>query len=294
MLLLSILTTALCTHQYQEEPWTNPNLATCNPVGADQLKISCSVTAVSYNFAIQWQRSSIRSNAGRTGQTVDEGGRYSVTNQVLYVRQVAQGRVSQLTINNVTAEDLGYYWCVVMMRLNPLPNPSRILHLTNFCASSTVCNSLLLNNHSDKSDVHCANENTSIILQDPSILQSKCVQPTSTPANGEVEATSTRYGLDPTTDLLLPSQTISEKNISTPRSDDGSSTTGLPSPHSTLIYTQPLPTGVVSGSVDDVVTQQLIWMSVGIATAIVVTSIVFILILIVCTCTQYKRRRGKG
>ena len=292
MLLLSIYTTAQCTHQYHQEPWTNPDLATCNPVGADHLKIACLVTAISYNFAIQWQQGSIRSNAGRTGQTVSGGGRYSVTDQVLRHQNQALGRVSQLTINNITAEDLGYYWCVVMMRLNPLPNPSRILHLTNFCASSTVCNSLQLNNQLDKSDVHCANDNRSIILQDPSILQSKCVQPTSTPANVEVEATSTRYGPDLTTDLLLPSQTIINDIINTPHSDDGSSTTGLPSPHSTLIYTQPLPTGVVSGSVDDVVTQQLIWMSVGIATAIVVTSIVFILILIVCT--QYKRRRIKG
>jgi len=104
----------------------------------------CSV--LGYNFAIEWHRSSTRDDGGSNGETVNEGGRYSVTSKVLRWRSAVIGSVSELTIRNVTEEDLGYYWCVVVKDSNPLPNPSRILHLTNFCASSMVCGSLQLNN----------------------------------------------------------------------------------------------------------------------------------------------------
>ena len=97
-------------------------------------------------FAIEWHRSSTRDDAGSNGETVNEGGRYSVTSEVLHWRLAVIGRVSELTIRNVAEEGLGYYWCVVVKDSNPLPNPSRILHLTNFCASCTVCGSLQLNN----------------------------------------------------------------------------------------------------------------------------------------------------
>jgi len=271
------------------------------------MKILCSV--LGYNFAIEWHRSSTRDDAGSNGETVNEGGRYSVTSEVLRWRLAVIGRVSELTIRNVTKEDLGYYWCVVVKDSNPLPNPSRILHLTNFCASSTVCGSLQLNNRFNEPDFHCATDNKEIILQNPSILQTKCVQPTSTPANVQtiytqygpiptstpsgIEATNVQYGPIPTTYLLLPPLNSNENIINTSRSNAGSRTivngADLHSRHSTPVYTQLLPTSVVS---DDIDTQQLIWMSGGIAIAIVLTSIVFIIVLIMCI--QYKKRRVKG
>ena len=219
------------------------------------------------------------------------------------------GRVSELTIMNVREEDLGYYWCVVIRNSNPLPNPSRILHLTNFCASSTVCGSLQLNSRFNESAFHCATDNKEIILQNPSLLQTKCVQPTLTPSNiqatytqygpipistpSSIQDTNTQHGPIPTTYLLLPSLNSNENIINTSRSNAGSRTIAdLHSPPSTPVYTQLLPTSVVSGRVDDVDTQQLIWMSVGIAIAIVLTSIMFIIVLIMCI--QYKKRRVKG
>jgi len=195
------------------------------------MKILCSV--LGYNFAIEWHRSSTRDDAGSISETstVRQGGRYSVTSEVLPWRI---GRVSELTIRNVTKEDLGYYWCVVVKDSNPLANPSRILHLTNFCASSTVCGSLQLNNRFNEPEFHCATDNKEIILQNPSILQTKCVQPTSTPANVQttytqyrpiptstpscIEATSTQYGPTTTTYLLLPPLNNNENIINTSRS----------------------------------------------------------------------------
>ena len=219
------------------------------------------------------------------------------------------GRVSELTIMNVREEDLGYYWCVVIRNSNPLPNPSRILHLTNFCASSTVCGSLQLNSRFNESAFHCATDNKEIVLQNPSLLQTKYVQPTSTPSNiqatytqygpiptstpSSIQDTNTQCGPIPTTYLLLPPLNSNNNIINTSRSNAGSRTivngADLHSPHSTPVYTQLLPTSVVS---DDVDTQQLIWMSVGIAIAIVLTAVVLALLFIMCI--QYKKRRIKG
>ena len=298
----------MCTHRYQDEPWTNPNLTTCNPVGAHHMKFLCSVLGFPYSFAIEWHRSSTRDDAGSISETstVRQGGRYSVTSEVLPWRL---GRVSELTIMNVREEDLGYYWCVVIRNSNPLPNPSRILHLTNFCTSSTLCGSLQLNSRFNESAFHCATDNKEIILQNPSLLQTKCVQPTLTPSNiqatytqygpiltstpSSIQDTNTQHGPIPTTYLLLPSLNSNENIINTSHSNAASRTIAdLHSPPSTPVYTQLLPTSVVSGRVDDVDTQQLIWMSVGIAIAIVLTSIMFIIILIMCI--HYKKRRVKG
>jgi len=182
------------------------------------MKILCSVPG--YNFAIEWHRSSTRDDAGSNGETVNEGGRYSMTSEVLRWRLAVIGR------------DLGYYWCVVVKGSNPLLNPSKILHLTNFCASNTVCGSLQLN--FDEPEFHCVTDSKEIILQNPLILQTKCVQPTSTPANIQttytqyrpiptstpscIEATSTQYGPTPTTYLLLPPLNNNENIINTSRS----------------------------------------------------------------------------
>ena len=61
----------------------------------------------------------------------------------------------------------------------------------------------------------------------------------------------------------------------------------VPSPHSTVVYTEPLPTDVVSDSDSDT---QLNWLYVGIAMAIVLTAVAVILILVICI--RYKKRRG--
>ena len=60
----------------------------------------------------------------------------------------------------------------------------------------------------------------------------------------------------------------------------------LPSP-STVVYTEPLPTVMVSDGDSDT---QLNWLYVGIAMAIVLTAVAVILILIICI--RYKKKRG--
>ena len=80
----------------------------------------------------------------------------------------------------------------------------------------------------------------------------------------------------------LPLQTVTGKSdvIRAPGLEDKMKTSiKLLSPHSTIVYTEPLPTDVVSGGDSDT---QLIWLYVAIVMAVVLTAIAVILSLIIC------------
>ena len=80
------------------------------------------------------------------------------------------------------------------------------------------------------------------------------------------------------------------KATSAPGLEDKMETsTKLSSSHSTVVYTEPLPTDVVSGGDSDT---RLIWLYVGIAMAVVLTAIAVILSLIICI--QCKKWGVKG
>ena len=90
----------------------------------------------------------------------------------------------------------------------------------------------------------------------------------------------------------LPLQTVTGKSgvIRAPGLEDKVKTSiKLLSPHSTVVYTEPLPTDVVSGGDSDT---RLIWLYVGIAMAVVLTAIAVILSLIICI--QCKKWGVKG
>ena len=273
-----------CTHQYILQPWTNPELASCNP---HNLTTVCSVTA-SESFTLEWYYSKLSSNAGRSGRVLNDiGGNYFVELPVKGELQNGAFRMSShLTIINVTSNEFGYYWCMVKVRNSDmiLPNPSRILHLSNICASVPVCNSSIQLYQQWPND-SCANEdNKNITL--PETLQ--CNQPTSTPDNvASIQPTRTEHLMDSSTTLLL--QTVTDKSgvVSAPGLEDKMKT--LLSPHSTVVYTEPLPTDVVSGGDSD---PRLIWLYVGIAMAVVLTAIAVILSLIICI--QCKKQGVKG
>ena len=265
------------------EPWTNPELASCNP---HNLTTVCSVTASESSFTLEWYYSKLSSNAGRSGRVLNDiGENYFVELPVKGELQNGAFRVSsQLTIMSVTSNEIGYYWCMVRVRSSDtiLPNPSRILHLGNICASAPVCNSSIQLYQQWPND-SCANEdNKNITL--PGTLQ--CNQ--STPDNvASIQPTRTEHLMDSSTTLLL--QTVTDKSgvVRAPGLEDRMKT--LLSPHSTVVYTEPLPTDVVSGGDSD---PRLIWLYVGIAMAVVLTAIAVILSLIICI--QCKKQGVKG
>ena len=259
-----------CTHQYILQPWTNPELASCNP---HNLTTVCSVTA-SESFTLEWYYSKLSSNAGRSGRVLNDiGENYFVELPVKGELQNGAFRMSShLTIINVTSNEFGYYWCMVKVRNSDmiLPNPSRILHLSNICASVPVCNSSIQLYQQWPND-SCANEdNKNITL--PGTLQ--CNQPTSTPDNvASIQPTRTEHLMNSST--TLPLQTVTGNRA--PGLEDKMETSiKLLSPHSTIVYTESLPTDVVSGGDSDT---RLI---VAIVMAVVLTAIAVILILIIC------------
>ena len=281
-----------CTHRYILEPWTNPELASCNPHGSYNLTTLCSVTGSESSFTLQWYYSKTSSNAGRNKDNINNiGENYFV--RTLVEDELVNGAfrtLSQLTIMNVTANDFGYYWCVVRNSGTLLPNPSTILHLSNVCPSGPVCNSSIRLYYQWPND-SCANhDNKNITL--PEMLQ--CNR-TSTPDNvASIRPTRTVHPMD--SSATLPLHTVTGKS----GGDNIIRATGLEdkvktimlhvsSPCSTVVYTEPLPTDVVSDSDSDT---QLNWLYVGIAMAIVLTAIAVILILIICI--QCKKRRVKG
>ena len=277
-----------CTHRYLLEPWTNPELATCNPHGSYNLTTVCSVAASESSFTLEWCYSRSSSNAGHSGSDIlkNVGEKYFVKRVEDQLVNGAHRMLSHLMIINVTANDFGYYWCMVRLRNSGtlLPNPSMILHLSNVCASAPVCNSSIQLYHQWPND-SCANQdNKNITL--PGMLQ--CNQ--SMPDNvASIRSTRTVHPMD--SSATLPLQTVTSKSGS-----DVIRPSGLEdkimlhaSPHSTIVYTEPLPTGVVSDGDSDT---QLNWLYVAIAMAIVLTAITVILIPIICI--QCKKWGVKG
>ena len=249
----------------------------------------CSVTG-SESFTLEWYYSKLSSNAGHSGRVLNDiGENYFVELTVQDELQNGAFRMSShLTIMSVTSNEFGYYWCMVRVRNSDrlLPNPSRILHLSNICALTPVCNSSI-HLYQWQND-SCANEdNKNITL--PETLQ--CNQPTSTPDNvASIQPTRTEHLMDSSTTLLLQTVTGKSGVIRPPGLEDKMETsTKLPSPHSTIVYTEPLPTDVLSGGDSDT---RLIWLYVGIAMAVVLTAIAVILSLIICI--QCKKWGVKG
>ena len=176
--MLSTHTAGTCTYRYLLEPWTNPELASCNPRGSHNLTTVCSVTANESSFTLQWYYSKSSFNAGHSGDILNNIGENHVVRSD--ENQIENGTfitLSHLTIINVTVNNFGYYWCMVRLKNSGtlLPNSSTILHLSNVCASGPVCNSsLLLYRH--WSIDSCANhDNKKIVI--PETLQ--CIRPTS-------------------------------------------------------------------------------------------------------------------
>ena len=346
----------ICTYHYILEPWTNPELAFCNPHGSHNLTTMCSVTASESSFTLEWYYSKLSSNAGHSGRVLNNiGKKYFVTIDEHQIENETFIMLSHLIITNVTSNEFGYYWCMVRVRNSDtlLPNPSRILHLSNICDSAPVCNSSLLLYHPYWPDSSCANhDNMNIIF--PETLQ--CIQPTSMPENAvgiqpnrtmhpppiltlqsvtgksdnvpsledEVKTHNTKLPFPHSTIVFVfgpgneatstpgledkmktstkppspesPHSTIvflnepGNKATSAPGLEDKMETsTKLPSSHSTVVYTEPLPTDVVSGGDSDT---RLIWLYVGIAMAVVLTAIAVILSLIICI--QCKKWGVKG
>ena len=195
---------------------------------------------------------------------------------------------------NVSADDFGYYWCMVRVRNQGalLPNPSTILHLGNVCASAPVCNSSI-QLYRDWPNYSCANQdNNNITL--PEMLQ--CNQSTSRTPDDVTSIRSSRTAHPMDSSATLPLQIVTGKSggdniIRATGLEDKVKTIMLhvPSPSSTVVYTEPLPTVMVSDGDSDT---QLNWLYVGIAMATVLTAVAVILILIICI--QCKKRRVKG
>ena len=285
-----IHTAGNCTHRYLLEPWTNPELATCNPHGSYRLTTLCSVTASESSFTLEWYYSKSSSNAGRNRDNINNiGENYFV--RTLVEDQLVTGAfrtLSQLTIMNVTVNNFGYYWCMVRLRNSGtlLPNPSMILHLSNVCPSGPVCNSSIRLYYQWPND-SCANhDNNNITL--PEMLQ--CNRTTSTQNNvASIRPTRIVHPMD--SSATLPLQTVTGKRggdvVRPSGSEDKVKTSINLPPPSTVMYTEPLPTVMVSdGDSEDTK------LYVGIAMAIVLTAIAVILILIICI--QCKKRRVKG
>ena len=280
-------------YRYLLEPWTNPELATCNPHGSYRLTTLCSVTGSESSFTLEWYYSNSSSNAGRNSDNINNiGENYFV--QTLVEDELENGAfrtLSQLTIINVTVNNFGYYWCMVRLRNSGtlLPNPSTILHLSNVCPSGPVCNSSIRLYYQWPND-SCANhDNNNITL--PEMLQ--CNRTTSTSDNvASIRPSRTAHPMD--SSATLPFQTITGKrggDVVRPSGSEDKVKTSikLPSPRSTVVYTEPLPTVMVSDSDSDT---QLNWLYVGIAMAIVLTAVAVILILIICM--HYKKWKVKG
>ena len=247
----------------------------------------CSVTASESSFTLEWYYSKSSSNAGHSGDILNSVG------EKYFVEPVVQDQLvtgafrmsSHLTIMNVTGNEFGYYWCMVRLRNSgTLPNPSTILHLSNICASGPVCNSSIQFYHHWPNN-SCANhDNKNITL--PEMLQCNQSMPDNDAAN--IRPTRTVHPMDSLATLSL--QIITGKSgsdvIRPSGSEDKMKTSiKLPSPPSTVVYTEPLPTVVVSDT-------RLNWLYVGIAMAIVLTAIAVILILIICI--QCKKWGVKG
>ena len=314
----------------------------------------CSVTASESSFTLEWYYSKISSNAGHSGRVLNNIGKnYFVTIDEHQIENETFIMLSHLIITNVTSNEFGYYWCMVRVRNSDtlLPNPSRILHLSNICDSAPVCNSSLLLYRPYWPDSSCANhDNMNIIF--PETLQ--CIQPTSTPENAvgiqpnrtmhpppiftlqsvtagksdnvpsledEVKTHNTKLpsphstivfvfgpGNEATSAPGLENKMKTSTKLPSPESPHSTivflnepgnkatsapgleeTSTKLPSPHSTVVYTEPLPTDVVSGGDSDT---RLIWLYVGIAMAVVLTAIAVILTLIICI--QCKKWGVKG
>ena len=263
-----------CTHRYLLEPWTNPELATCNPHGSYNLTTVCSVAASESSFTLEWYYSRSSSNAGRSGVVLNNvGEKYFVKHVEDQLVNGAHRMLSHLMIINVTADDFGYYWCMVRLRNSGtlLPNPSMILHLSNVCASAPVCNSSIQLYHRWPND-SCANhDNMNITL--PETLQ--CNQPTSMPDSIQPTCPSASPATQSSDNVIIIRAPDFEEDVKTSIVHSMK----LLSPCSTVVYTEPLPTGVVSDGDSDT---QLNWLYVGIAMAIVLTAVTLILILIIC------------
>ena len=280
----------------------------------------CSVTASESSFTLEWYYSKLNSNVGRSGRVLNNiGKKYFVTIDEHQLENETFIMLSYLLITNVTANEFGYYWCMVRVRNSDtiLPNPSRILHLSNICASVPVCNSSLLLYRPYWPDSSCANyDNMNITF--PETLQ--CIQSISIPEN--VAGIQPNRTMHPPATLSLQTVTGKSENILSLEDEMKTHNTKLPSPHSTIVfvfgpgnkathapgledkmkssiellsphstivYTEPLPTDVVSGADSDT---RLIWLYVAIAMAVVLTAIAVILIPIICI--QCKKRRFKG
>ena len=289
--MLSTLTAGTCTYQYILEPWTNPELATCNPHGSYNLTTLCLVTGSESSFTLEWYYSKSSSNAGRSGDILNTvGEKYFV--ETVVEDQLVTGAFrmsSQLTIMNVTANEFGYYWCMIRVKNSGtlLRNPNTILHLSNVCASAPVCNSSIQLYHHWPND-SCANhDNKNITL--PEMLQ--CNQPTPTPDNGtSIRPTRTVHLMD--SFATLPLQTITSKS-------GIGNITGLEDKAKTImlhVYTsprssvKPFPTDVVSDGDSDT---QLNWLYVSIAMAIVLPAVAVILFLTSCICYKKWKLIGK-
>ena len=194
----------------------------------------CSVTASESSFTLEWYYSKLSSNAGHSGRVLNNIGKnYFVTIDEHQIENETFIMLSHLIITNVTSNEFGYYWCMVRVRNSDtlLPNPSRILHLSNICDSAPVCNSSLLLYRPYWPDSSCANhDNMNIIF--PETLQ--CIQPTSTPENA--------VGIQPNRTMhpppILTLQSVTGKSDNVPSLEDEVKThnTKLPFPHSTIVF----------------------------------------------------------
>ena len=276
-----------CTYQYILEPWTNPELASCNPHGSHDLTTVCSVTGSGSSFTLVWYYSKSSSNAGRSGRILNNIGEnyFLKTDEPDKLINGAFRMSSHLTIMNVTENEFGYYWCMVRVRNSDMFNPSRILHLSNICASDPVCNSSLQLYQQWQNNSCVDNKNITL----PETLQ--CNQPTSTPDNvASIQPTRTEHLMNSSATLPLQTVTVKSGVIRAPSLEDKMKTSiDLLSSHSTIVYTEPLPTDVLSGGDSDT---RLIWLYVGIAMAVVLTAIAVILTLIICI--QCKKWGVKG
>ena len=257
--------------------------------------------------------------AGQAGGTsIQSDGRHLVAESIRNTTAGIHNSESTLSISDFQETDFGYYWCMISSREQGqpflLPNPSHIVLISEPCnPTARQCESLLLL-YNTTQGVDCADEAMTTVIPPSS---PECTQPPTTSV-ALVPSPTYTYTIQPTVTSIVPSivqvmvaQTNESSSTELFYTPLGVSHTPHPSTRigvdsvqtaslaTTSVATQsklePSPTEVVLASeAQDKggIADQIVWLLIGVAVAILLAAIMIVLTAIVCI--QCKRRKIKG